>query len=167
MVASLSTLVLLLCVISTVAWYSCLYFLKLNKNTQKKTLPPGPPGLPIFGNLLSLDPDLHTYFAGLAQIHGPILKLRLGSKLSIVITSPAMAREVLKENDTVFANRDVPAAGRSATYGGSDIAWTPYGPEWRMLRKVCVLKMLSNPTLDSVYDLRRNEMRKMVAFLNG
>ncbi|KAG4933105.1 hypothetical protein JHK87_047107 [Glycine soja] len=167
MVASLSTLVLLLCVISTVAWYACLYFLKLNNNTQKKTLPPGPPGLPIFGNLLSLDPDLHTYFAGLAQIHGPILKLRLGSKLSIVITSPAMAREVLKENDTVFANRDVPAAGRSATYGGSDIAWTPYGPEWRMLRKVCVLKMLSNATLDSVYDLRRNEMRKTVSYLYG
>ena len=32
---------------------------------------------------------------------------------------------------------------------------------------MCVLKMLSNATLDSVYDLRRNEMRKMVAFLNG
>nr|KYP56454.1 Flavonoid 3'-monooxygenase [Cajanus cajan] len=93
------------------------------------------------------------------------MKLRLGSKLAIVITSPAIAREVLKDHDIVFANRDVPAAGRVATYGGSDIAWNPYGPEWRMLRKVCVLKMLSNTTLDSVYDLRRNEMRKMVAEL--
>ena len=43
----------------------------------------------------------------------------------------------------------------------------PVLAEWRMLRKMCVLKMLSNATLDSVYDLRRNEMRKMVAFLNG
>nr|KYP56459.1 Flavonoid 3'-monooxygenase [Cajanus cajan] len=71
-----------------------------------------------------------------------------------------MAREVLKDHDTVFANRDVPAAGRAASY-----VWSPYGAEWRMLRKVCVLKMLSNTTLDSVYDLRRKEMRKTVAYL--
>ncbi|KAG4943244.1 hypothetical protein JHK85_047890 [Glycine max] len=77
-----------------------------------------------------------------------------------------MARAVLKENDTVFANRDVPAAGRAASYGGSDIVWTPYGPEWRMLRKVCVAKMLSHATLDTVYDLRREEVRKTVSYLH-
>ncbi|BAT75924.1 Flavonoid 3'-monooxygenase [Vigna angularis] len=136
-------------------------FLKPNP----RNLPPGPPGLPFFGNLLSLHPDLHTYFAALAQIHGPIFKLRLGSKLAIVITKPTLAREVLKDNDIVFANRDVPVAGRIATYGGTDIVWTPYGAEWRMLRKVCVVKMLSNVTLDSVYDLRRNEVCKMVSYL--
>ncbi|TKY55377.1 Flavonoid 3'-monooxygenase [Spatholobus suberectus] len=153
-----TTIVLAFLVISAVTWYAWL-------KPKAQRLPPGPPGLPFVGNLLSLDPDLHTYFAGLAQIHGPIFKLRLGSKLGIVLTSPAMAREVLKDHDTVFANRDVPAAGRVATYGGFDIVWTPYGPEWRMLRKVCVLKMLSNATLDSVYDLRRKEVRKTVAYL--
>ena len=133
---------------------------------KAQRLPPGPSGLPFFGNLLSLDPDLHTYFAVLAQIHGPIFKLQLGSKLCIVLTSPPMARAVLKENDTVFANRDVPAAGRAASYGGSDIVWTPYGPEWRMLRKVCVAKMLSHATLGTVYDLRREEVRKTVSYLH-
>ncbi|XP_061348261.1 geraniol 8-hydroxylase-like [Gastrolobium bilobum] len=152
-----TTLVLTFLVISAVTWY----FLK--PNTQR--LPPGPPGIPFFGNLLSLDPDLHSYFAGLARTHGPIFRLRLGSKLAIVLSSPSTAREVLKDHDTVFANRDVPAAVRAATYGGSDIVWTPYGPEWRMLRKVCVLKMLSNTTLDSVYDLRRKEVRKTVGYL--
>ncbi|KAJ1419156.1 Cytochrome P450 [Sesbania bispinosa] len=149
-------------VISAVTCYALFYFLKPN-NTQR--LPPGPPGLPFVGNLLSLDPDLHTYFAELARTHGPIFKLRLGSKLGIVLTSPSMARHVLKDQDTVFANRDVPAAGRAATYGGTDIAWSPYGPEWRMLRKVCVQKMLSNTTLDSVYDLRRKEVRNTVGYL--
>lgn len=157
-----TTVVVAFLVISAVTWYTCLYFLNSNKAQR---LPPGPPGLPLFGNLLSLDPDLHTYFAGLAQIYGPIFKLQLGSKLGIVVTSSSMARQVLKDHDTVFANRDVPAAGRAATYGGSDIVWTPYGPEWRMLRKVCVLKMLSNTALDSVYDLRRTEVRKTVGYV--
>ncbi|PKI59534.1 hypothetical protein CRG98_020062 [Punica granatum] len=91
----------------------------------------------------------------------------LGSKAGIIITSPSAAREVLKDHDVTFANRDVPAAGRAASYGGRDIVWTPYGPEWRMLRKVCVLKMLSNTTLDSVYGLRRREVRETVRYFYG
>uniref|UniRef100_A0A803PLX9 Cytochrome P450 n=1 Tax=Cannabis sativa TaxID=3483 RepID=A0A803PLX9_CANSA len=141
-----------------------LIYLKLRSNRASPPLPPGPRGLPLLGNLLSLDPELHTYFTNLAQTHGPILKLQLGNKVGIVITSPSLAREVLKDNDVVFANRDVPVAGRIITYGGYDITWTPYGPEWRMLRKVCVLKMLSNTTLDSVYELRRREVRKTVGY---
>ncbi|KAK7330676.1 hypothetical protein VNO77_24874 [Canavalia gladiata] len=156
-----TTLTVTVLVISTVIWFAWLYFLK----PKIQRLPPGPPGVPFFGNLLSMDPDLPSYFAGLAQIYGPILKLRLGSKLDIVLTSPSMVRQVLKDQDEVFANRDVPAAGRAATYGGRDISWTPYGSEWRMLRKVCVVKMLSNSTLDSVYDLRRKEVRKTVSYL--
>ncbi|XP_015896565.2 flavonoid 3'-monooxygenase CYP75B137 [Ziziphus jujuba] len=141
-------------------WYAWM-FLKF-KNRSSLPLPPGPKGLPLVGNLLALDPELHSYFSGLSKIYGDILKLRLGNKLGIVISSPSLASEVLKVQDVTFANRDVPAAGRIATYGGCDIAWTPYGPEWRMLRKICVLKMLSNTTLDSVYALRRREVRQTV-----
>ncbi|KAG5592995.1 hypothetical protein H5410_043509 [Solanum commersonii] len=144
-----------------------LWFLWLFINKSKKGLPPLPPGpkaLPLLGNLHSLDPELHTYFASLSQTYGSICRLWLGKKLGIIITSPALAREVLKDQDTIFANRDVPAAGREATYGGTDIVWTPYGPKWRMLRKVCVREMLSGSTLDSVYALRRRELRQTINY---
>ena len=146
-------------------WYAWKkYSIKSNNLGTSPPLPPGPRGLPLLGNLLGLDPELHSYFANLAQTHAPILKLQLGSKLGIIVTSPSLAREVLKENDIVFANRDVPYVVRNSAHiqGGYDIVWTPYGPEWRMLRKVCVLKMLSNATLDSVYSLRRREVRRTV-----
>lgn len=129
---------------------------------KPKNLPPGPTPLPLIGNLLSLDPDLHTYFARLAKTYGPIYTLKLGQKIGIIVSSPDLAKQVLKDHDTTFANRDVPVAGRLAAYGGADIAWTPYGPEWRMLRKVCVREMLGHGTLDSVYHLRRRELRQTI-----
>ncbi|KAM4085748.1 hypothetical protein ACJW30_10G050500 [Castanea mollissima] len=160
------SLLTLFIVIFTLSWYAWIYNPnKSHKRTSPHPLPPGPRGVPLFGNLLSLDPELHSYFAGLAQIYGPIYKLRLGSKLGIVVTSPSMARQVLKDQDVTFANRDPTEAGRAATYGGSDIAWTSYGPEWRMLRKVCVLKLLRNTTLDSVYTLRQKQVRETVGYL--
>ncbi|KAF9617140.1 hypothetical protein IFM89_034291 [Coptis chinensis] len=131
------------------------------KESTKGKLP-GPRGLPVLGNLLSLDPELHTYFAKLAQTYGPIYKLQLGNKLGVVISSPSIAKEVLKDHDTTFANRDVPAVAGCIAYGGKDIVWTPYGPEWRMLRKVCVREMLGNASLDAVYTLRQREVRRMV-----
>ncbi|XP_015167900.1 flavonoid 3'-monooxygenase-like [Solanum tuberosum] len=104
-------------------------------SNSNKGLPPGPKALPLIGNLHSLEPELHTYFASLSQTYGPICRLWFGKKVGIIITSPALAREVLKDKDTIFANRDVTAAGREFSYGVNDILWTPYGPKWRMLRK--------------------------------
>lgn len=135
------------------------------KNRSAAPQPPGPRGLPLLGHLPFLDPELHSYFADLARIHGPILQLRLGSKVGVVVTSPELARQILKDQDITFANRDIPQAAIEVAYGGSDIAWTPYGPEWRMLRRVCVREMLSGTALDSVHYLRHREFRQTVSHL--
>ncbi|KAK6791820.1 hypothetical protein RDI58_010901 [Solanum bulbocastanum] len=113
-----------------------LWFLWFFISNSNKGLPPGPKALPLIGNLHSLDPELHTYFVSLSKTYGHISRLWLGKKLGIIITSPALAREVLKDQDTIFANRDVPAAGREFSYGGNDRVWNPYGPKWCMLRKM-------------------------------
>ncbi|KAL6556281.1 hypothetical protein OROGR_005569 [Orobanche gracilis] len=148
-----------------IGFLTALWILSLLVRKSGDKLPPGPKGLPLVGNLPSLDPDLHTYLASLAQTYGPIYTLRLGRKTGIVITSPDIAKQVLKDQDTAFANRDVPVAANETSYGGKDIVWTPYGPEWRMLRKVCVREMLCNNTMDSVYALRRREIRETVRYL--
>lgn len=148
--------------------FSFTFYILTNKSRKvSPPIPPGPKGLPIVGSLPFLDPELHSYFAALARQYGPVMTLHLGSTVGIVITSPAQAREVLKDHDVAFANRDVPVAAREVTYGGVDIVWTPYGPTWRMLRKVCIREMLSSATLDSTYALRRKETRQTIRFLGS
>ncbi|KAL7165164.1 hypothetical protein ACSBR2_040941 [Camellia fascicularis] len=159
-----SSLPLVLLTATLLLLLSLSWFLYLKPTTPNPPLPPGPLGLPILGSLPFLDPELHTHFSTLSQTHGPILTLRLGTKIGIVISSPSISRQILKDHDVTFANRDVTVAGREAAYGGADIVWTPYGPEWRMLRKVCVREMLSNATLDSVYGLRRRELRRTIQY---
>ncbi|CAL2259549.1 unnamed protein product [Prunus armeniaca] len=145
----------------------CAWLCMKRSRNKLPPLPPGPSGMPLLGNLLSLDPELHSYFAGLAHTYGPIFKLRLGAMTCVVINSPSSAREVLKDRDVTFANRDVPVAARIAFYGGADVAWTPHGPEWRMLRRVSILKMLGGAALDSFQYIRQNQVRKTVRYLYG
>ncbi|VVB07940.1 unnamed protein product [Arabis nemorensis] len=151
--------VLVVTALSSVLW------LYTKSKRRSPPLPPGPWGLPIVGNLPFLKPDLHTYFLDLAKTHGPIFKLWLGAKLAIVVTSSEVAREILKTNDVIFANHDVTAVGMVNMYGGIDIVLSPYGPRWRMLRKLCVNKILSNARLDLSVNLRRGETRRTVRYL--
>ncbi|XP_075494959.1 flavonoid 3'-monooxygenase-like isoform X1 [Primulina tabacum] len=150
-------------IILTLIWYS--WFLFKYFTRSQHPMPPGPRGLPIVGNLPYLDPELHSYFMRLARIYGPILSLNLGTKKAVVISSPAMAREVLKEHDVTFANRDIPSVNTAMEYSEHDIVFTPYGPEWRMLRKVCVRDMLGNATLDAFYSYRRHEVRSTIKYI--
>ncbi|KAK6158026.1 hypothetical protein DH2020_005340 [Rehmannia glutinosa] len=59
---------------------------------------------------------------------------------------------------------DLHAKARSHD-GGSDIVWSRGRTEWRILRKVSSRNAQSNNTLDTVYDLRRREIRGTIRYL--
>ncbi|KAG5539787.1 hypothetical protein RHGRI_020113 [Rhododendron griersonianum] len=138
-----------------------------SRNRITAPLPPGPRGLPIVGYLPFLGTNLHQQFAELAHQYGPIYKLWLGEKLCVVLNSPTLAKEVTRDKDTVFSNRDPPIAALAGTYGGVDIVWAPYSSYWRTMRKVFVREMLSNTSLEDTYNLRRDEVKKTIRDLHS
>ncbi|KAF9613960.1 hypothetical protein IFM89_014025 [Coptis chinensis] len=142
-----------------------IWMTKYSAAAMKCQLPPGPRGLPLVGNLPFLDPELHNYFAKLTTIYGPIFKLKLGSKLCVVIGSASTAKEVLKDKDTIFANRNTPSSVVTLTYGASDLVWSAYGSHWRTLRLICAQEIFCKKNLDSLNILlRRREIHRMVNF---
>ncbi|XP_040990266.1 labd-13Z-ene-9,15,16-triol synthase, chloroplastic-like [Juglans microcarpa x Juglans regia] len=147
--------------LSTVAVLWFLWKAKKSRNAGPP-LPPGPRGLPLVGYLPFLRADLHRQFEELAGIYGPIYKVWLGKKLCVVVNSPSLVKEVVRDQDAIFANRDPPIAVLASSFRGADIVFLPHGPDWKKLRKIFVREMLSNTNLDRSYALRREEVRKSI-----
>jgi cytochrome P450 len=127
-------------------------------------LPPGPTGWPLIGSLGLLAGELppHRALAALAARHGALMHLRLGSFHAVVASSAETARLVLRTHDLPFADRPPTAFGAMLAYGYKGILQTPYGPYWRMARKLCATELFTSHRVDSFEPVRAQEMRLLV-----
>ncbi|KAJ0968503.1 hypothetical protein J5N97_025420 [Dioscorea zingiberensis] len=152
------TLTFIFFILSTIIF---ILYRKAEKTKGRSGLPPGPRGLPLVGYLPFLCSDLHSCFADLAKIFGPVMMMKLGSRKCLILSSPEAAKEVLRHHDATFANHDITVAARIITFGGQDMAFQPYGPLWRTIRKASVRELLNARTLDSFRTLRQQEVMLM------
>nr|AZU97073.1 cytochrome P450 [Arnebia euchroma] len=146
---------------------STIFFISKSRSQIEASLPPGPRGVPILGYLPFLSPNLHHDFAKIATKYGPIFKLWLGTKLCMVVSSPDLAKQLVRDHDKIMGNRDVTIAAKEITYGGIDISFSPYGPYWRNMRKVFARDMLSSRNLEATYTLRKTEVRKTIQYIHS
>ena len=138
-----------------------------NKTSHQK-LPPGPWKLPIIGNLHNLVGSLpHHALRKLSKKHGPFMHLQLGQVSAVIVSSPRMAREIMKTHDLSFAQRPQILASEIVTYGGSDIAFSPYGEYWRQMRKVCTVELLTTKRVQSFSSIRKEEVWKLIGSIRS
>ncbi|XP_077231389.1 cytochrome P450 84A1-like [Tasmannia lanceolata] len=123
---------------------------------RKPPLPPGPTRLPIIGNMLMMGQMTHRGLAKLAQKYGGLVYLRLGVLHTLAVCTPDMAREVLQVQDHVFSNRAATIAVQYLSYDRADMAFAHYGPFWRQMRKVCVVKLFSRKRAESWASVRNS-----------
>ncbi|GJN36721.1 hypothetical protein PR202_gb25611 [Eleusine coracana subsp. coracana] len=131
--------------------------------------PPSPRGLPLVGNLHQLiGSKLHHHTLGaLAAVHGPVMLLRLGRLPVIVVSSADAAQEVLQAQDHVFAGRPTLSVPRMLLYGCTDIAFAPYGPYWRGVRKMSVQHLLGPARVRATRAVREQEAEALVRRVAG
>jgi cytochrome P450 len=135
------------------------------RHRHRNNLPPGPRPLPLIGSIHLLGDQPHRSLARLAELHGPLMSLRLGTVTTVVVSSAEAAREFLQRHDAVFANRSVPDAVTGGNHAGSSVAWLPAtAPRWRALRKLMGAELFAPHRLDALQlqRLRREKVRKLV-----
>ncbi|KAL8109381.1 cytochrome P450 71B34-like [Apium graveolens] len=155
----LLTVIPLLLLLFFLPWF-CLQ--KYPITDKWENLPPGPSRLPIIGNLHQLGKLPHFSLYKLSQKYGPIMHLKLGQVPLLVISSPEMAKEVLKTHDSKCCSRPDSCGTRKLSYNRKDITFSPYGDYWREIRKLCVIELFTLKRVRSFQNVRDQEIAKLV-----
>ncbi|XP_041999008.1 cytochrome P450 71A1-like [Salvia splendens] len=140
-----------------------LYFQLQKPKNGNKLRPPGPPGLPIIGNMLQIDGQFpHKYFQRLSKQYGPVMFLRLGIRPLVVISSVETVKEISKSYDAIFSGRPSLVAMDKLSYNNIDIGFSDYNDTWREMRKISTLHLFSTKQVQSSHSIFRDEVRKMM-----
>ncbi|KAG5611356.1 hypothetical protein H5410_022637 [Solanum commersonii] len=104
----------------------------------------------------------HRVLRDLAEKYGPLMHLQLGEVSAVVVTSPEMAKQVLKTHDIAFASRPKLLSMDIICYNRRDIAFSPYGEYWRQMRKICIMEVLSAKNVRSFSSIRHDEVVRLI-----
>ncbi|CAD6205674.1 unnamed protein product [Miscanthus lutarioriparius] len=98
---------------------------------------------------------------------GDLVCVRLGPVHVVAVSCPAMAREVLRRNDAVFADRPATftAAAFSVGYRSASIA--PAGDQWRKMRRVLTAEVLAPATERRLRAAREGEADHLVRYVRA
>lgn len=73
---------------------------------QGSSLPPGPPGLPIIGNLSQI-PPYHSWFKfqEWSKAYGPLYRINIAGRNHVIVSTEDIANDLLRERGTIVSPR--------------------------------------------------------------
>ncbi|PHU05560.1 Cytochrome 76A2 [Capsicum chinense] len=142
-------------------------FLSKKKTTKcSYKLPPGPPGLPIFGNMFQLGNEPYKKMACLKQQYGPVLWFKVGPSINImVVQTVPVAAELFKNHDISFADRPIIDVDSAHNYYQGSLTLNRYGSLWRFQRRICTVEMFGHKKIIETVPVRRKCVDNMLKWI--
>ncbi|KAI0291060.1 cytochrome P450 [Multifurca ochricompacta] len=98
--------------------------------------PPGPPPLPVIGNLFDIPKEFSWLtYTELSKKYGNILFFRVFGQVIIVLNSPKPAKDLLEKRADIYSDRSVIPFYEMADFQFS-LAFKRYGEPWRLGRRL-------------------------------
>ncbi|KAL1890728.1 hypothetical protein Sste5346_008053 [Sporothrix stenoceras] len=117
---------------------------------RPKNYPPGPPTIPILGNIhLMPKRDLHIQLRKWADQYGPVFSLILGTQTLIILSSDQAVKDLLDKKSNIYSDRPELYVGQKLASGNLRLLMMGYGQTWRGFRKL--FHSLLNVTASKTY----------------
>ncbi|XP_057981156.1 cytochrome P450 76T24-like [Malania oleifera] len=132
------------------------------RNSPAAPLPPGPPRLPVLGNLVQLrGGSPYQTLSAFAKTYGPVMSLKLGTVTTVVFSTADAAKEVLSKHDAVFADRATRHVIKALDHHKASVIWSPASANWRNLRKILMVQMFVTHRLNASQHLRLQKVQQL------
>lgn len=107
----------------------CYWYLQVPKG-----IPPGPLGLPIIGYIPFIGEKPHKTFSKLSQRYGPVFRIYMGNKLTIILNDYESVKETFVQQADVFSGRPKNLMFSALPHEEYNIVVTD-GPKWKEHRR--------------------------------
>ncbi|KAI0085090.1 cytochrome P450 [Irpex rosettiformis] len=105
------------------------------RHKRLRTLPPGPPGWPIIGNLFDIHQESPWIaYSNWSKTYGDIVLLRVLGTPMLIVSSADIALELMDKRSVIYSSRPTFIMDEMTGWG-FNLALIPYGQRWRNLRR--------------------------------
>ncbi|XP_038903603.1 cytochrome P450 CYP82D47-like [Benincasa hispida] len=152
-----------------VFFFFAIFIISRRSVGQRKRLPPEADGAwPVIGHLhlLNTEEPTHKTLSKMADAYGPIFTFRFGRKKALIVSNWKIAMECFTTNDRIFASRPKLLASKLLAYDYAMMAFSPYNPYWRHVRKLATLGLFTNRRTEQLERIRSFEVHRWMKELH-
>ncbi|XDG05531.1 hypothetical protein ABKA04_005146 [Annulohypoxylon sp. FPYF3050] len=116
--------------LAIVAFFLTTSFKNALADQYGNTIPKGPTGFPILGSFPFLTRYPELTLDCWAKKFGSLYSVWLGNQLFVIISDPAIAKDLLVTNGSIFSSRKEMYVKSQTVFAGRGITATPYNDRW-------------------------------------